>query len=626
MPRSIRLLAPALLALGVCACSGPSRTARDVEAPARDIPHILRGTIGAEASLRGLQPTLISGFGLVVGLNGTGGGELPVEIQATMERMLAANGIGRGGNLTEGPMAGRSPATVLRDPNVAVVIVEAVIPPGAPKGWQFDVNVRTLPSSGVTSLEGGSLWTTDLYIGAPAVFGAVRTRQLATAKGDIFINPYENPGGGEAWRTRGRILGGGRTIGALKLELVLDSPSHQRARAVVAAINSQFPQGPRDEDPTASGRNESSIAINIPAAYREEPTEFIQLLLHTRIDQSFAPEFARRYVEELARQPALAERLAWCLRATGTPAVPFLEPMYDYPELAPRLAALTAGAALDDPRCVPHLLALAREAPAPIRARAIALLGEVSASPRVDFALHDLLDDQDFSVRIAAYEALVDRGSAWVTRRYVGQDRLQPKFILDQVHTEGAEPLIYVTLQDEPRIALFGDIDLSMEPEQVVAAWDNRLLMVSRAERAGPGGPELRYQDHRTGRVITTPVDRDLEDLIDFLARRQTPESPEPGLDFSYSQVVGALYELQRQEAVGAGFAEEQDRLMAALLDAAESVVLAERPETPGEAVGEAPWRVRDTRDEEEAEAPAEGPMIVPIERGDRGPSASSGP
>lgn len=608
------LLPVALLAAFLVACSGPPRTARDVEVATRDIPHILRGTIGAEASIRGLQPTLISGFGLVVGLNGTGGGELPVEVQATMERMLARNGIGRGGNLVEGPMAGKSPAAVLRDPNVAVVIVEAIVPPGAPKGWQFDVNVRTLPSSSVTSLEGGTLWTTELFIGPPAVFGAVQTRQLGVARGDIFINPYQDPAGGDAWRTRGRVLGGGRTIGALKLELVLDSPSHQRARAVVAAINSRFPQGPHDAGPIASGRNESSIALAIPHEYRQEPVEFIELLLHTRVDQAFAPEFARRYVEELARQPALAEDLAWCLRAIGKPAVPFLEPMYDYPELAPRLAALTAGAALDDARCVPHLLKLANAAPGPIRAQAISLLGEVTGTPQIDFALRDLVDDEDLEVRIAAYEALRRRADPWVERRAIGS-RVSPKFILDQVPS--SDPLIYVTLQDEPRIVLFGDIDLDLEPEEVVAAWDNRLLMVSREE-----GPQLRYEDYRTGRVVTTTAARDLENFIAYISRRQTPESPEPGLDFTYSQVVGTLYELQRQQAVNAGFAEERDRFMAALLDATDNVVLADRPEAPGATGSEEPWHLRKP-DAEAPAAPADEPMIVPIEPTGAGSSAS---
>ena len=36
----------------------------------------LRGTIGSEATIIGAEQILVSGFGLVVGLNGTGGGDI----------------------------------------------------------------------------------------------------------------------------------------------------------------------------------------------------------------------------------------------------------------------------------------------------------------------------------------------------------------------------------------------------------------------------------------------------------------------------------------------------------------------------------------------------------------------
>src|SRR5690606_8363589 len=117
----------------------------------------LRGTIGAECSVNGIQPTLVSGLGFVVGLNGTGGLALDAAVAATMERELGLRGISRGGNGTSGTaIDGLSPRELLRDPNTAVVTVFAAIPPGAPKGATFDVYVRALNA---TSLEGGTLWT-----------------------------------------------------------------------------------------------------------------------------------------------------------------------------------------------------------------------------------------------------------------------------------------------------------------------------------------------------------------------------------------------------------------------------------------------------------------------------------
>jgi len=43
----------------------------------RDLPSQLRGTIGAEARIIGNTPTMVSGIGFVVGLDGTGGLTLP---------------------------------------------------------------------------------------------------------------------------------------------------------------------------------------------------------------------------------------------------------------------------------------------------------------------------------------------------------------------------------------------------------------------------------------------------------------------------------------------------------------------------------------------------------------------
>ena len=65
--------AGASLAFTMPGCESPPPEAREVQpAIVRDVPAIFRGTIGAEATLNGIEPVLVSGYGLVVGLNGTG--------------------------------------------------------------------------------------------------------------------------------------------------------------------------------------------------------------------------------------------------------------------------------------------------------------------------------------------------------------------------------------------------------------------------------------------------------------------------------------------------------------------------------------------------------------------------
>lgn len=593
-------LSLASVAAAIWGCASKPREVQKVEAvPLRDVPRYLRGTIGAEAAINGTEPQLVSGLGIVVGLNGTGGGEIWPEVFATMERELARNGVGRGSN-AGGSLSGLSPQELLRDPNVAVVIVEARIPPGAPEGTVFDVYVRTLPGSTVSSLEGGQLWTTELRLGPATVFGGYKTRLLAVARGPIYVNPFSDQGSGEVGvtRTSGRVLGGGRVTDPLKLELVLDSDSHARARSVVAAVNSRFPRDPGEPGQTARGRGQEnaraadgstvsstqSVAISVPRRYSKDASEFLQLLRFTRVDQSYPQEFAKAYTEELKVNPAAADQLCWCLKAVGKTAVPFLVPLYDYPEYAPRMAALEAGAFHGDARCVPHLVELAKGGPSALRTQSIKLLAKMPPNPTINVALRDMVSAPELDVRVAAYEALSDRQDPIITRVPIGEDKRQPKFVLESV--PAADPMVYVTQQGEPRIVIFGG-DVASQSSGVrvnkptlVSAWKDgsgdRFILSAEGDRTDL---RLYYRNGKSGEVVKQKVKEDLAEFVHYLAHKPTPEEPEPGLNFTYSEVVGALYEMSRQSGISATFATEQDKLRAEIFEAAQATALSDRPE-----------------------------------------------
>ncbi|MGD9688449.1 MAG: flagellar basal body P-ring protein FlgI [Phycisphaerales bacterium] len=616
--------------LGVAACEAP-RKPREVEPVVRDVPAILRGQIGSEASIRGVEPILVSGFGLVVGLNGTGGGPIPVQIQATMERELARGGVGKGGPLDSGPLAGRTPRQVLRDPNVAVVIVEGVIAPGSPKDSTFDVRVRAIPTN-CTSLEGGMLWTTELRLGPATRFGAMRTRKLGEARGPIFINPFADPSGaptfvspaeieelervpaagaGEAVeppaegegnepagpreeftgatprpiipdppsaepvrvvsdavnRQSGRILAGGLVTDPLLMELVLDNPSHARAASIQQAINTRFPPGPGDEGQIARGRNNSSIAVRVPRSYRDNPMEFVMLVRYLQVDPSFPQEYAKRYADALRVQPEMAEELSWSLHAVGRAAVPFLPPLYDTAEFLPRIAALRAGAKLRDPRTAPHLIAMARRGPTALRTEAIELLADLGPDAQTNMALRQLVDDAELEVRVAAYEALERRGDPTIERLSVDD-----KFDLHVVPAR--DQLVYITQQGKPRVVLFGT-DMSLRMPMLASAWQDRFILKNEGLT-----PRVYFRDFRSEAIIQGRCPGRVRDLVRFMATRTTPENPEPGLGLTYSEVVGALYEIQKQGGIDAAFATERDRLMARLVEAQDTSLVEERPES----------------------------------------------
>lgn len=596
----------ATLAAG-CSSGSEKQAKKPEPAALRDVPTVLRGTVGAEASFRGVEPTLVSGLGIVVGLNGTGGGDLPQSIQTTMERDLARGGIGRGGAVVNTDFGPMSPSEFLRSPNVAVVIVEARIAPGAPPGSTFDVYIRTLPGSGVTSLEGGTLWTTDLRFGPAAVFGAVKARKIGEAHGAIYINPFSevslSPDGDLAvMRTRGRVLDGGKVTDPLQIEMVLDNDSFSRARTIVSSINSRFPPGPKDDGQTARGRGKGSaesatqsIAIRVPTSYDKNPAEFLQLLRYMRIDPAYPKEFARQYVEELKTTPGMASDIRWLLQATGKPAIPFLSPMYDYPEFSPRMAALAAGASLGDQRSAGPLIELAKSGPPGLRTDAIRLLAQLEKNPSINLALRDLLSTEDLDVRVAAYDSLRKLDDPLIVREPIGPDYRRPKFYLELVPSDS--PMIYITQQGEPRIVIFGATGpmnkaggrnlarpstLMLNKPMMVTAWGDRFMSA-----ADSTGADIRvyYRDPRfKAPVQISKAPDEVADFVRFLAHKTTPEEPKVGLDFSYSEVVGALYEFSRQGAISATFATEQDRLRAEIYEAAQATLLSDRPETAADA------------------------------------------
>ncbi len=573
----------------------------------RDIPAPLRGTIGAETSITGTERTLVSGIGFVVGLNGTGGLTIPEQYAAHLEREMGLNGVGIANDQRNSAVAGKTPSQLLRDPNTAAVIIQAAVPPGVREGESFDVYVRAINA---TSLEGGKLWSTDLRIGPPSAFGDPQARIIAKAKGPIFLNPFAEPGGQYDGVTRdvGRVLDGGQVTFPTKVEIFLNNPSHQRARQIVSAINTAFPLPAGEREPTARGKDESLILVQVPSKYADDRAHFLDLLSHITIDQSYPEVYARRYAQTLVNQPYLAGDMSLCLEAMGERSLPFISDLYDHPEAAPRLAALRAGAALGDPRVVQPLRSIALDLNSNYRTDAISLMSQIDQSILVDNTLKGLLDEPELSVRVEAYENLMDRALrarrirlAQMMRsdengvnttssqiealsrvyvptdpiRGVGRTLIDDKFFLDIVPF--GDPLIYITQQNEPRIVLFGS-DLALTKPLLASAWSDRLMLIADDYNAPV---RLYYRDEIKRTTLTlNEVPEMLPSLIQMFAHEPSPEDPRPGLSFSYAQVVGALYQISRDKGVNAAFTTEEDRLYAELVGSARREDVAIRAET----------------------------------------------
>ena len=544
-----------------------------------EVPNMLRGTIKQHVGLMGYadtysesyEPVIAAGYGLVVGLDGTGSSEIPPQVRAHMVADLAKRGIGQStrgwGHIT--------PDALINSDETAVVIVEAAIPQAASgrkpsrsnmredhpslRGTVFDVHVYAEPSSSTTSLEGGTLLPTLLRQGELTT-GRSQAREIAAASGPVFINPFAEPNAinsDSVHRTSGRILKGGEVLHNMPMKLVLFEPSHGRASLIQSSINRIFPEEPGQDGPTAHGMSSEMIDIRVPPSWKDDVPVFMEIMTHITM-RSQNPEGVAMSLKRLLLadpSPRNADAATWRWRAIGSRALSVIRPLYEHTESLPRIAALRAGGGLEDPLVIPYLLAEATSNTAlGSRLDAIELLEAMPVDYRIEEGLRPLLNDSDLEVRLRTAEALVKRNDVTI-KKYSIPDKF------DLIHVPSDYNLIYVTQTGYPKIILAGDVEISRP--LTLQTWDNNLLI----KDAGDESDELivRYQDTEKGTTTLEHITADLPTFTMFLAHESTPEEPSPGLDLSYSRIIGAIHAIWRQEYIEADFKVEQDRLLAAI-------------------------------------------------------------
>jgi flagellar basal body P-ring protein FlgI len=540
-------------------------------------PEYFRTTIGSLGSLIGYESTLVSGYGLVVNLNGTGSGDVPPELRQWLIDEMAKRGFGR----FDSGMPNVTPEQVLNSGRAAVVMVEGLIPPGAVEGTRFDLLVSALPSTQTTSLEYGTLYTTDLRVNG-AAFGAPQFSNMANGKGAVFINPFADPtsqGPGDDPRV-GRVPWGGQCTVELPIQIVVNQPSYRMTTQIANRINGRIPQATGDRLPVAVAKSDSIIDLHIPRRYRDNTSELVELIAHLYLNPQ--SEFAARKADELARaiqDPANAayiDRITYAWEGLGKTILPTLRDLYTHPDAKARLAALKAGAKLEDVRAADGLFDLARWQAAPLSEQATRALGTLLRqrpdNHRVAKMLTDLLDGKDSVVRVAAMECLYD-----VRYPVIEINQFPDKVELLRVKCNN--PMIYVSRTGVPRIAIFND-RLAFRQPTLFSAWDNRFML-----RSDNGSPQatLFYQPIFGGRPAKLDIPANVPYMVGTMAFTPDLDSKSPGLDMSYSQIVNVLYQMTRSKQVEAPLVLQRDSIYEQIL-ASRLASTEGRPETSGPA------------------------------------------
>lgn len=456
----IRFLLPVALWAVLAGCDDATwRVVPREPAPAPQSPTaddaLLAGTIGAETLVANAEPRQLRGFGLVVGLNGRGSSDCPTVIRDYLIDFLGKQTIPKG-NPDRKPRL--SPAELIDSPDTAVVEVTGSVPAGARRGMRFDLDVRALPGTSTESLEGGLLLPMQLRIfdRAASGQGLVAGAALAEGGGPIFINPFTDPGGGspEADPRHGAVLGGGRATEEYATRIMLVRPNFLLAQTIERRVNERFGPKPRAAEAMSAG----FVDLKTPPTFARDPLRFRELVGQLFVDNR--PAFAAQKLQDL-NQRAIAgspnlERTAATWEAMGRSVLAHIQPFYTHADPTLRFYAARTGLHLGDLTALPALAGITASALHSHRLLAIRELGNFD-SPQSAVYLAPLLNDPDQEVRIAVYEALLQRGHPAIhstTFRHL-LDRSQINFILDVIEASGP-PMIYVRRTRLPRIAVFG--------------------------------------------------------------------------------------------------------------------------------------------------------------------------
>lgn len=208
------------------------------------------------ANFEGVRENMLMGYGLVVGLNGTGD---KLKNNAFTEQSLIAF-LERQGVNTRG--------TELKTKNVAAVTVTAMLPPFARNGGKIDVAVSAMGDA--KDLTGGVLLATPLYGADGEVY--------AVAQGSISISGFKAGDGAttitKGVPTAGFIANGGVVekeidfaLNSLpELKLALRNPDITTAQNIAETIRSSMGPG------IATVSDPGTIVISVPEAYHGNAT------------------------------------------------------------------------------------------------------------------------------------------------------------------------------------------------------------------------------------------------------------------------------------------------------------------------------------------------------------------
>ena len=224
--------------------------------PAGPAPVRLKDLVTVE----GVRDNQLIGYGLVVGLAGTGDRRQTIFSTQSLTNMLERMGVS-------------VPAAAIRVNNTAAVMVTATLPPFARPGARIDVTSSSIGDA--ANLQGGLLLLTSLR--------GVDGQTYAVAQGPVVTGGFVAGKGGGASQTVnhptvGRVPNGAiveraapAPAAGLPIRLQLRQEDFTTSARIAQAVNARFQGSP----PVARADNAGLVSVSLPAEFAARPTEFM---------------------------------------------------------------------------------------------------------------------------------------------------------------------------------------------------------------------------------------------------------------------------------------------------------------------------------------------------------------
>jgi flagellar basal body P-ring protein FlgI len=441
-------------------------TARPQASEEAAAPAILR--VGDKTVVGNVDPQPVSAVGLVWKLNGTGsaaGGEWRAMLERDLRKKKLPN-----------------TRQFLDDPNksTSLVLVSAVIPPGARRGDMIDIDVTLPRGSQTTSLKGGALLECDLAVSEES--GAVREamaksgapvganpasgntlligKTLVRAEGPLVVGSTETTAKakakieGEAEPedrfTAGRIWGGGRVLEDRPYYLVINDKNARLAMETAERLNATFQPHGDTRARMANAVNGTVVSVNVPAAYRMNHTRFLTVARQVPLAPVSPDSAYRKQLEQELLEPSTAITAAIKLEALGGESQQPLRVAMQSPSPWVRFAAAEALAYLGNTAAAAELAKLAELHPA-LRTHCLVALASLDDGVSTD-RLVELMAHPDTQLRYGAFTALrtANEHHAALNGKHV-----KKTFWVHQVASDST-PLVHLASAKRAEIVLFG--------------------------------------------------------------------------------------------------------------------------------------------------------------------------